>query len=337
MLLSAQLSLSSLIELCRALRHNLGAGLAPRRIFKQQAERGPAAVRPVAKRIGECLDVGENLAGALQQQGRAFPPLLVALAEVGEETGHLPEVFGELEEYYRLQQKLRRGIMSRSMGPIIQLALGIVVITVTLLILGILGESRGTVPGGVRGPGAALTFLAGVAGAVILGVAGYLAVTRLLHQGPAVQVLLLRVPVVGGCLEALALGRLAMAMQLTLDSGMPIERALRLSLQATGNAAYAARADKVAKSLIAGEDLATALSEAKIFPLQFLAMLTVGEEGGRIPEMMRHQAAYYREEAERRLQRLARVATAAVWLLYAGFAIVAIFRLASMYLGALGV
>ena len=65
-------------------------------------------------------------------------------------------------------------------------------------------------------------------------------------------------------------------------------------------------------------------------------MVATGEEGGRIPEMMRHQADYYAEEASRRLTTLTKALGMAVWLVYAGFMIVAIFSIANIYLSALG-
>ena len=51
MLFSRQLPLSNLIDLCLALRHNLGAGLMLRDVFRQMARRGPVHVRPIAERI----------------------------------------------------------------------------------------------------------------------------------------------------------------------------------------------------------------------------------------------------------------------------------------------
>jgi type IV pilus assembly protein PilC len=97
MLFSSRIPLSSLIELCRALRHNLSAGLRLVDVFRQQAKRGPARVRPVAERITQELERGGDLEGALEREKAAFPPLFLGLASVAEQTGNLPEVFRELE------------------------------------------------------------------------------------------------------------------------------------------------------------------------------------------------------------------------------------------------
>jgi type II secretory pathway component PulF len=134
----------------------------------------------------------------------------------------------------------------------------------------------------------------------------------------------------------LALSRFALALRLTLETGMPIARALRLSLEATGNAAFVAATEPIVAAVRAGKDLTLALGEARRFPEPFLHMVAVAEEGGRVPEMMQHQAAVYQDEAERRLRALFRTVGWAVWLAYAVFMVTLIFRLASIYFAAVG-
>jgi hypothetical protein len=53
-------------------------------------------------------------------------------------------------------------------------------------------------------------------------------------------------------------------------------------------------------------------------------MVAVGEEGGRVPEVMRHQTGYWHEEASRRLKIAARVASMALWMVYVSFMLWAI-------------
>src|SRR3954454_23882240 len=120
MLFSSRLSLSTLIELCRVLRHYLGSGLTLRDVFLQQAQKGPAALRPIAGRVVQALERGSSLEDALKPEASAFPPLFLALAGVGEQTGMLPEVFGELEKYFARQLQLRRQFIAQSAWPVIQ-------------------------------------------------------------------------------------------------------------------------------------------------------------------------------------------------------------------------
>jgi type II secretory pathway component PulF len=338
MLFSSELPPATLAEMCRILRHSLGAGLTLRDVFRQLATRGPRAARPVAERVRQRLDRGDSLEEALKGEEQFFPPLLIAMAHVGERTGHLPEVFEELEKYYLLQQKLRREFRSRIVPTLLQLGLAFVVIAAMLFVLGMLSDSRGGQgPSvlGMRGAGAGVLFLVLSFGSVALLFVAYLVLTRTLRRKEALDAFWLRLPALGPCLQALALGRFALALRLTLDSDLSVGKALRLSMQATGNAAFAARTDAVVKALKGGENLTLALSRAQIFPQDFLNMVAVAEEGGRVPEMMRHQAEHYHDEAGRRLRRLVRVAGGLVWVVYAAFMIIAIFQLAGRYLSLL--
>src|ERR1700693_4685060 len=108
MFFARRMPLSSVISLCRALRHSLGAGLTLVQVFRQQAERGTRGVRPLAGRVLVRLEQGDGLSDSLEGERRVVPPLLLSLVKVGEETGHLAEIFGELEKYFLLQDKLRK-------------------------------------------------------------------------------------------------------------------------------------------------------------------------------------------------------------------------------------
>ena len=78
------------------------------------------------------------------------------------------------------------------------------------------------------------------------------------------------------------------------------------------------------------------MARSRLFEDDFLSMVHSAEVSGQIPEMMRHQAEFFHEEAARKMTMLTKVAAMLVWGSYAVFMIWAIFRLASIYLGALG-
>lgn len=325
------LPLSSLIELCRVLRHNLAAGLTLRRVFRQQAEKGPAPVRPVADRIALKLEHGESLEAALKQERAAFPPMFLSLVTVGEQTGCLPDVFAELEKYFLLQQRLRRQFMSQIAWPLVQFFAAPFIIAAMIFVLAVLSPS-GTQPFdplglGYTGVWGAAKFLIHFFGTIAALVGIYFLATRSLQRRATVHEILLHVPTIGPCLTAIALWRFCLALRLTMNTGMSILTAVRLSLRATGNAAFAVRADKVRETLRGGEELTTALDRGGIFPQDFLNILATAEEGGRVPEVMAQQAEFYEEETRRRLTILTRSAATTVWLLVAFLLVFMIFKI----------
>ena len=84
-----------------------------------------------------------------------------------------------------------------------------------------------------------------------------------------------------------------------------------------------------------GQPLHEALEGSQLFDAEFLEMVVSGEEGGRVPEMMRHCAEQYQDETKRRMTMLTGAATALFSVVVAGFIIWAIFSLWSIYFGML--
>ncbi len=337
-----RLSLSNLTDLCRDVRHYLGAGLSVADAFKHQAKKGPAPLRSVAERISADLRRGNSLSRALQRAAGAFPPLLLALVEVGEASGMLAEVFAELEKYFARQMQLRRQLLSQITWPVTQFVLAVFVLAALIFFLGIINERHGPneppydpLGLGLSGGKGALIFLGVVFGTLAAFVGVYLLLTRALKQREAVDKLLLRVPAVGPCLRSLALTRFCLGLRLTFETNMSVVEALRLALRATGNEAFAAQTGAVEASVEMGSDLTSTLAATNLFPEEFVHILAVGEESGRLTDVLRHQGDHYHEESGRRLSALTRVSGFGVWLLVGGLIVWAIFRLFSSYLGAL--
>ena len=336
---SSRLSLSSMIELCRVLRHYLGAGVTLRDAFRFQAARGGGAARAAAARVAADLDKGGDLEDALKRQGDVFPPLVVSLATVGEQTGMLPEVFTELEKYYVRQQQLRRQFIAMTIWPALQFFGAVFVLAGLIFVFGLIPQETGPfalhwdpLGLGLSGCGGALIFLGCVFGFLLFVAVLYWAGTRLLRGQAFVDGFLLGTPIIGGALRALALTRFCLALRLTLETGMPIAKALRLSFRATDNAAFAARLDKATALVKEGEDLTAALAATGLFPQEFRHILSVAEESGRLTEVLAQEADHYHDEAGRRLKVLTLALTVLVWLIVAGFIIAFVFHIFLAYI-----
>jgi type IV pilus assembly protein PilC len=338
MLFSSRVSLKNMVSLCQAFRVGHEAGLSIASIFEKQAKRGPLAARPVLSRIAEKLQQGEALEDVLRTDGSAFPPLFNTMVAVGERTGNLPEIFRELERYYREQLTLRRQFIQQISWPVFEFFAAILAITMMILIIGWLatpGQPTFDPLGfGVGVPGA-IKFLSfvGLFFAVVIGI--YFFATRVLGQQATVHRLILSVPVIGPCWQAIILARLSLAFRLTLDSSLPVHSALKRSLAASGNGAYAACADTIATQVKGGDEVTEAFSNCGLFPEEFLQAVHSGEESGQLPEVMARQSAHYQEEASLRLQLLNRFASIGVWLVIAILIIWAIFRMVFSYLNVL--
>jgi type II secretory pathway component PulF len=335
--LSKRLPMDSLIDLCRSMRYSLASGLLLRDVMDLLASKGTKPVRPVAAKISQDLKAGWDLQEALKKQQASFPPLFMALAAVGEESGNLPEVLGEMEKYYLLQQKLRREFRSQIRWPMFQLVAGILVIAGLIYVLGEVIPRKGgrdaqvldPLGVGLIGADGAMKFLAIMFGGAFILWATWKLLRWLLQKRATVDRFLLRLPAVGPCLQAMALTRFSIALQLMLETNLSVLRTMRLAFMATDNAAYVAAYPRVDAALRAGNNIATSLGSAGVFPEKFLSAMAVAEESGHMPEVLRHQADEYDEETRRRLATLNQIAGWLVWLGVAILMITAIIRVFS--------
>jgi type IV pilus assembly protein PilC len=341
MLSSKRLPLSDIIVLCRSLRHYVSAGLTVTQVFRQQAKKGSPRMRQAAGRIATALEHGDSLEDALERQAELFPPLFLPLVRVAETSGMISEVSAELEKYFTRQQKLFRRFLQQITWPVMQFFLAVFVLAMLIWIMGLLAESRGDKTPldplglGLSGARGACIFVGVVFGTLAGLTAAYFLARRTLAGRAGTDARLLRLPAIGPCLQALALSRFCMALGLTGETGMAIDRALGLSLRATGNEAFAVHGKAAQAAVKKGKELTLALSRTGLFPEEFLNVIAVGEESGQITEVLRRQAVHYDEEAARRLTILTAVASRGVWALVAACIIIAIFRIYSFYIGAL--
>jgi type II secretory pathway component PulF len=334
---SRRMSNSDVIDLCRVLRHQLSAGMTVHQVLKKQAERGRSSIRAVARRMSDSLQQGNSLAAALDDEPGVFPVLFLSMVKLGEESGHLAEIFGELERYYQLEHQLRRRFRSQTFFPIVQFVFAVAIIAGLILFLGMINPANPLLTFfGISGAKGAAAFLLTVTGSLALVWFLYLTIARAGRQRAWMDRLLQSLPVLGPCLHAILMSRLTLALQLTLDSGLPIARALQLSFEATGNAHFVSRLDGIVRSLRNGKPLYDALAASQLFSPDFLDMVISSEASGSVPEMMKHLAQEYQDDAERRMTTLAKFAGGAVWCCVAGFIILAIFKLYGAYFEALG-
>jgi type II secretory pathway component PulF len=332
-----RIPLPDLIDLCRSMRHQLSAGLSIQRVLKQQSERGRASVRSIAARVSDAIRGGDSFSDALEREQRAFPPLFLAMAKVGETTGHLAETFGELERYFALELQLRRQFRSQTILPILQFFLAVFLMAGVIYVLGLIGSMNNARPlftiFGLSGGAGSLAFLGMVFGALASVWLLYSVISRLGHQKTWMDRVLLSLPGIGPCVRAVIMSRFTLAMHLTLDSGLSIWKAVGLSFDATGNAFFASRSGAAVKSLKSGMSLHTALESARLFDDSFLETVIVSEETGGVPELMRTLSQQYQEDAGHKLKLASRVAAMGVGFCVMAFIVWGIFQFANVYIG----
>ena len=340
MLFSPRARNRDLAQLCRRLAISLESGIEVRKILVREAEgRSPAAMRGRMRAISVAVAGGGALADAFDAAGSYFPSLMRELLRVGEQSGHLDEVFRHLADHYEYQDKLRREFLAAVSWPMAQLGMALTLVGLVILVSGLIGgkdlagRDIDILGFGLRGMSGMITYfmILGCVAAVFFVV--FMAARRGAFWARPIQRAALRLPVAGTALDTLAVSRFAWSLHLTSESGMSLLKALPLCLQATQNDRYISQIDAILTSVRRGDTLTDALSATHAFPLRFLDVLDVGERSGRLPETMKRLTAQYQEEAQGAIKVLMQVASWAVSFLVMGLVAYFIFRMAMFYIG----
>ena len=329
-----RLDLKSLGLFCRQLGTMLDAGVPLRRSLGSLHRLARGGLRKLVTEISSDVAEGASFAESLKHRGRAFPPLTLNLVNVGERTGNLEAVLLSLADYYDMLRGIFKRVMSKMALPLLQYiaAIGVLAIAKWLRQSFLPAESREASTGFLDTPLALLLIGWGVLPGAYL---AYLFVTRTLGGARTVHEVLLKIPVLHKLMRAFALGRFCWCMSLCVDSGVSIHDSLKLSLSATDNAAFVGRTERITEHLRGGHSLRDSLEAGGLFPVDFLEIVQVAEESGKLTESMRHQADQHFENAKMGANAVGMAASGLVWLCVAAFIIYQIFKFAVVYINAL--
>jgi type II secretory pathway component PulF len=337
---SSKCPLPALVAWCRTLKHSIGAGLDVVRIFRQLAKSGPFAMRKTADDIAGALGRGESFEDALEPHRDRFPPLFVEMVIVGEHAGRLEDTFRELEQYYETTMRVQRNFRSQMIYPFIQYVLAVIVIALFLWIYSMLvtpKTGKAATVFGFSGAGGAISFLIVAFG--FLGVLLFLAKMSAdsVRWRARMEGMFLSVPAWGPALLNFAMQRFCLAMRMTHEAGLRAEQVLGYCFRATANSVFQRREPAAVAVAARGGELHEALAACGApFPEDFLQSVVVAEESGQVSEVMERLAENYREEAERRLREAAQYTAYLMYAAVGVMIIIAIFTIASQYLGMLG-
>lgn len=258
---------------------------------------------------------GASLSEALGEE-ELFPPLATGMARAGERGGDLARALGRLAGHLEREEELRSRVASALLYPALMTgvggaALAVLVFYVLPRFVGILEEAGAALPRSTALLLAAGDFLGRwwgplLAAAVVATAAG-LAWGRSDGGRRTVNRLLLRLPVVGPLRRRVVAVRFGRSLGELLRSGLAIVPALEVASASLADPATADELAAATERVRAGEKLADALGQGRAFPPLFLRMTAVGEEGGRLPDMLGRAAGVAEDELERGLERLVRL------------------------------
>jgi type IV pilus assembly protein PilC len=329
--------LKTLAVLCKSLATMLHSGVALVKALEIASRKtGDPGCRKRLVAVREEVQQGTDIAQALRDQGKYFPELMIDMVSVGEESGSLPEVLDGLADHYENIVRLRRMLIGMITWPAIQLVAAILLVAFVIFLLGIVAPSSKAIASltmGFVGTTGALKWLALSFGSIFALLGGYWLIAHVFRSKRFLDGLLMKIPVLGTCLQSFAIARFSWAFALTQQTGMPISRSLELSFRATSNGAFMGASPEVCHLVLNGEELGAALDQSRLFPDEYLSIVNVAETSGTVPEALARLGPQFEDQARRSLGALAVTLGWLVWLIVAAFIIFLIFRFVMWYVG----
>lgn len=334
----SRIKTNELAAMCRRVGTALSAGVDARKSWSREAERargkrGGKALEHISAELAK----GRSIDEAARETGETFPPVMLDMLRVGEQTGHGDRVLLKMAEHFEHMSHLRRVFMTGIIWPGIQFCFAILVISLLIFLNeGIRKNSGGDMDLlgiGLEGVSGVITFWT-IMGLIVFG--GMMLVYQWGRGNWGAQYamrLLGKVPVLGECLRTFALGRMAWTLSLTTNTAMDVKTSLKSGLASTGHPVYMGLDKQVAARIQKGGKMFDALNETHAFPVDFLDSVEVGEETGKLSESMHHLSEQYTERTRMAAKTLTVFASFVVWGMVALLVAIVVIRVVSSYAG----
>ena len=296
-----------------------------------------AEVGALLQRITRDLDNGHNLVTAAEREHRASGMLSlydVAMLQVGEQTGRLPEAFADLHRYREFTRSTNEQISSALRYPmfvIITCLLAVVIVNIFVLpqFARVFAQARTELPLLTRVlMGMSRAMLVGWPVALIVVVAGVVGWKRWLATRVGElwwDKRKLRLPIVGRILEGIVIARLTSSLASSISAGLTITDALTVTGRTLGNAWYESRVQQMCSELARGASITAAARNMGVLPPTLLQLFAIGEESGALEELMREISVHYQSEVDYAIKQLsATLEPILIWFLGMGILVLAL-------------
>jgi general secretion pathway protein F len=262
--------------------------------------------------IREQVKGGATLADAMQAQEGVFSRFYLNLLRAGEAGGALEVVLERLAEHMEQSREVQDTLLSALIYPAILIFVAVISI---FILLGYvvpqfteLFEGVGQVlPLPTRITIATGEFLQSFGWVLVLLAAAAAWRVRYQLSQPKGRyqwhARFLKLPLAGSIITKIEVTRFARTLGMLLHNGVPLLKALSIVKDTVDNRVIADGLERVASSLKEGQSLAEPLAEVAHFPAFAVHMIRVGEESGRLEDILQQVAQVYERETQTTIKR----------------------------------
>lgn len=323
---SSYLSNIELSAFCKQISLVIKAGLPTYYGVSILCDEAPdTQTKQLLTQIYEPMALGSTLFSAINDTD-CFPPYMINMVKLGEETGRLEEVMDALSVYYDREEEIQSGIKSAVVYPLV---LSIVMIAVIIVmvskVLPVFSQIYAELGSDLSGSAAFLMNVSNIINSyivVILVVVVVVAAVLLIFFNTRAGK---RVLQHSSLSVSIAQSRFANCMYLALSSGLDTDQGLSLSKELIENNVVVSRIDDCKQKLSSGETFSDALLSSNIFSKMYSSWIAIGSRTGSMDEVMSHICTSCEDETDKKLSRFISVlepALVVVLCFFIGFILV---------------
>lgn len=260
------------------------------------------------------IESGQSLTQAMKSHPRVFNQLILSLVDVGEQSGKLDQMLEELADHYEQQLQLTAKINQALRYPALVVVVAIIVMAVLLIkVVPTFAQTFAAMGSQLPLPTQMVVAMSDFLvanfwwlGLGFLGGLGsiYLILYRSQNLRHRLLALTLKLPVIGPLLIAGACASFAKTLAITLEAGLALTDALDLSTKSTNNPVFIQAGSHIKRQVQAGFRLQEAIMDVGLFSLMSVQMIGVGEESGKLVDMLQKVAQYHQQEVQTKTETL---------------------------------
>lgn len=315
-----KVKIKDLVIFTRELSTMISAGVPlPRALETLSDQTENKYFKKVVSSINHDVESGLQLADAMAKYPSVFSEVYVNMVRAGETGGILDEIMKRLATQVEKDSAIKHKIHSAMAYPVV-----IMVITVIAFfgIMLFIMPKIGKIIKDLGGPDAQLPAYS----RAMLGISDFMQknIIFIIITGAILSWLfrhyiktekgkywwhhtLLRMPVIGKVLVKIAVARFARTFSSLMGSGVTVLESLEVTGKAVGNKVIQKELEEIAKNVKNGQPLGKQMLAAQYFPPILGQMMTVGEETGKISEILLKVADFYEEEVDAVIDSLASI------------------------------
>ncbi len=306
------------IIFARNLGSMIEAGLAVSRaltVMERQASN--QKLKNVLSQLNAEITQGKTLSEAMQKQSDTFSQLFISMVKAGEESGTLAnslKIVGlQMDRAYTLQRKIKGAMMYPSVILGVMVLIGVMMLTyiVPTLMKTFSGLNMKlpwttqlivTISDLLRNHG--LWVLLGV----VVAFFSFRFWAKTVRGKSIIDAFITKIPVIGELVKEVNAARTARTMSSLLTAGVGVVESVKITNEVIQNVHYKEILSKVEENIKRGAPMSEVFTGSiKYYPIFLGEMVAVGEETGKVGEMLLGVANYYEEDVEQKTKDMSTV------------------------------